>query len=248
MTDRLGWRLKLGVLVPAFNTTVQPELESMRPAGVTNHVARIEMPDLPLASDDDQEKVIRSLGDDLFGALRRVMIAKPAAIILGISIPTFWGGVVGGRSIRHRLEDAAGVPCILGSEASVEALRQFPGHTRLGVLTPYQPVADMQVHQYLAEAGFSPTALLSLKRPSNIEIAHADETMLGSAIDELAARGCDVILQVGTNLAMADLVEAESSRIGMPIVSINTALYWMALRRMGISDQVSGFGPLLAEY
>ncbi len=69
MNDRLGWRLKLGVLVPAFNTTVQPELEAMRPAGVTNHVARIEIPDFPLASDDDQEKVIRSLGDDLFGAL-----------------------------------------------------------------------------------------------------------------------------------------------------------------------------------
>ena len=130
MTDRLGWRLKLGILVPAFNTTVQPELESMRPPGVTNHVARIEMQDLPLTSNDDQEMVIRNLGDDLFGAIRRVMIAKPAAVIVGISIPTFWGGVEGAGALLHRLEDAAGVPCIMGSVASVEALRLYPECTR----------------------------------------------------------------------------------------------------------------------
>jgi maleate isomerase len=51
---------------------------------------------------------------------------------------------------------------------------------------------------------------------------------------------------VGTNLAMSDLVEMESARIGMPIISINTALYWQALRRMGIDDRITGFGPLLA--
>ena len=248
MNDRLGWRLKLGVLVPAFNTTVQPELEAMRPAGVTNHVARIEIPDFPLASDDDQEKVIRSLGDDLFGALRRVMIARPAAVILGIAIPTFWGGLEGGRELLRRLEAAAGVPCILGAQASVEALRRFPGKTRLGVLTPYQPVGDAQVSRYLAEAGFAPTALVSLRRPSNLEIAHADQAILRDGLDELVGRGCDIILQVGTNLAMTDLVEAESSRIGMPIVAINTALYWMALRKMSIEDRVPGFGPLLAEH
>jgi maleate isomerase len=70
--------------------------------------------------------------------------------------------------------------------------------------------------------------------------------MLRGGLDELAAAGCDIILQVGTNLAMSDLVEMESARIGMPIISINTALYWQALRRMGIDDRITGFGPLLA--
>lgn len=248
MTDRLGWRLKLGVLVPAFNTSVQPELESMRPKGVTNHTARIEMPDAPLASDADQERVIQSLGDDLFGALRRVMIARASAVILGISIPTFWGGVEGGTGMRRRLEEAAGVPCILGSEACVEALKLLPERKRLGVLTPYQPVADRQVARYLTESGFEPTALLSLQRPSNIEISHADEAMLRDGVDRLAAQGCDIILQVGTNLAMADLVDGETARLGMPVIGINTALYWSALRRMGITDRLKGFGPLLAEH
>ena len=33
MTDVLGYRAKFGVLGPSTNTTVQPEMEAMRPAG-----------------------------------------------------------------------------------------------------------------------------------------------------------------------------------------------------------------------
>ncbi len=51
MTDRLGYRLKIGMIVPSTNTTVQPETDAMRPVGVTNHVGRIHIPDLPLSND-----------------------------------------------------------------------------------------------------------------------------------------------------------------------------------------------------
>ena len=44
MADTLGWRLKLGVLVPSTNTAVQPEYDAMRPPGVTNHVRGFRIP------------------------------------------------------------------------------------------------------------------------------------------------------------------------------------------------------------
>ena len=46
MADTLGWRLKLGVLVPSTNTAVQPEYDAMRPPGVTNHVRGFRIPTL----------------------------------------------------------------------------------------------------------------------------------------------------------------------------------------------------------
>jgi len=45
--DTLAWRAKVAVVVPATNTVVQPEMESMRPAGVTNHVTRMQLPPRP---------------------------------------------------------------------------------------------------------------------------------------------------------------------------------------------------------
>jgi maleate isomerase len=36
--------------------------------------------------------------------------------------------------------------------------------------------------------------------------------------------------------------------LGKPVIAINTATYWYALRQNGISDQMQGFGRLLAEF
>ena len=58
MTDRLGYRLKLGVVVPSTNTIVQPETDAMRPPGVTNHIGRIHIPDLPLTNDTEFERIM----------------------------------------------------------------------------------------------------------------------------------------------------------------------------------------------
>ena len=45
--DSLATRAKIGVIVPATNTVVQPEMEAMRPVGVTNHVSRMRLPPRP---------------------------------------------------------------------------------------------------------------------------------------------------------------------------------------------------------
>ena len=40
----LGWRARIGVLVPSTNTTLEPELYAMAPRGVTCHVSRMYVP------------------------------------------------------------------------------------------------------------------------------------------------------------------------------------------------------------
>ena len=43
MRDYLAWRLAFGVTTPSTNTVVQPEYDDMRPPGVTNHLARMDL-------------------------------------------------------------------------------------------------------------------------------------------------------------------------------------------------------------
>ena len=114
MTDRLGYRLKLGIVIPSTNTIVQPETDAMRPRGVTNHIGRIHIPDLPLTNDTEFEQMVDAIGPDLHGAVDRVMTCKPGHLIMAMSIPTFWGGVAGAARLRERLEARAGVAVSLG--------------------------------------------------------------------------------------------------------------------------------------
>ena len=58
----------------------------------------------------------------------------------------------------------------------------------------------------------------------------------------------DTIMQVGTNLPMARVAGMAEFWLGKPVIALNTATYWHALRQCGIGDKVQGFGRLLAEF
>jgi maleate isomerase len=47
---------------------------------------------------------------------------------------------------------------------------------------------------------------------------------------------------------MARLAGQAEVWLGKPVLAINTAIYWHALRRSGIEDKVEGFGSLLSKH
>jgi maleate isomerase len=71
---------------------------------------------------------------------------------------------------------------------------------------------------------------------------------LRSVLRTLDGDDIDAIVQVGTNLSMVRLAAAAEMWLGKPVVAINTATYWHALRANGIDDRMEGFGRLLAEF
>jgi len=248
MTDRLGYRLKIGIVIPSTNTTVQPETDAMRPKGVTNHIGRIHIPDLPLGNDAEFEAMVKAIGPDLFSCVDRVMTCQPGHLIMAMSIPTFWDGKAGSEKLLARLEERAGVPVTMGSTACIRALKCFPDVRRIGTLTPYQPVGDTHVAKFFEDYGYAVAAVHSLKRPSEVQIAHATEADLRDGLRILASAGVDAIIQAGTDLAMIDIADEAERWLGIPVIAINAASYWASLRHGGIEDRAHGFGPLLSRY
>jgi len=47
---------------------------------------------------------------------------------------------------------------------------------------------------------------------------------------------------------MQHLAIEMEAELGKPVIAINTATYWHALRAMGLDDQFSGHGPLLERH
>ena len=58
----------------------------------------------------------------------------------------------------------------------------------------------------------------------------------------------DAIVQAGTNLSMTRLAGEAERQLNKPVIAINTAIYWYALRSNGIDDVVDGFGTLLTDF
>ncbi|MBC8242378.1 MAG: arylmalonate decarboxylase [Alphaproteobacteria bacterium] len=245
--DRLGWRRKFGVVVPSTNTIVEPEFHAMAPPGVTNHTSRFLIPNMNLNSDADFEQLVVAIKATLDDAIDGLTPAGPDHIIIGISAESFWDGADGAAQLQERLEAKAGCTLTLGSAAARAALDAVSAK-RLGVVTPYWPVADEKVRAYFGECGYEIAALKGLKANSPVNIAEQSEETLRQAMIEVNGADVDTIIQVGTNLGMAQLADEAERWLGKPVIAINTALYWHALRQNGINDKILGWGRLLSEF
>lgn len=247
-TDSLGWRMKFGVIVPSTNTSVQPEYDDMRPPGVTNHISRISIPNDPVRNDDDFNLLIERIKAETMNAVDQALTCEPDYLILGMSAETFWDGLDGSKALEQRILSRGARGVSLGSDACQAALRAYGGVRRIAVITPYMPVGDAQVHKFFTDCGLDVATIKGLRCASPVLIAHETEATLRDAILEVNAPDVDAIVQVGTNLAMARLAAEAERWLGKPVLAINTATYWHALRTNGIADKTPGFGRLLAEF
>ncbi len=248
MVDTLGWRAKFAVLAPSTNTSVQPEYDDMRPRGVTNHFCRIPIPDTKVHDDASFMAMLRNIRDATSASVDVAMSMSPDCVVMGMSAETFWDGSDGAGKLQASLEaKTGGKPVIMGSSAVHAALKAYGGIRRLGIVTPYMPVADAQVHRFFTDLGYDVVRIKGLRSPSPMLIAHETPLTLKRAVQEVGD-GVDAVVQCGTNLAFAALAGQAECWLEKPVIAINTATYWHALRTMSITDTIEGFGRLLLEH
>ncbi len=247
MTDSLGWRMKFAVVAPSTNTSVQPEYEDMRPMGVTNHFSRIPIPDTRVTDDASFMVMLNNIRERTLEAIDVSLSMDPGCVVMGMSAETFWDGAAGAENLQARIvERAKGLPVIMGSTAVDAALKAYGGIRRIGIVTPYTPVGDAQVRRFFEEIGYEVVHLKGLCSPSPMLIAHETPQTLKRAAEEVSD-SVDAVVQCGTNLAFAKVAMMAEFWLEKPVIAINTATYWHALRTMGIADKIDGFGALLRD-
>lgn len=247
MTDILGWRKTFGVLGPSTNTVVQPDFDDMRPAGVTNHYSRIFTPNAQAVSNETFLNATQTISDNVLDAVVSVMTCNPGYLVMGMSAITFYDGIKGADAFQKKVEDASGIGVSIGSHSTTAALRAYGGIRKLAFISPYFPAANEQVRLYFEECGFQVGADIALQCPTWTAIAEVSPDRIRDELDKLDAEDVDALVQVGTNLSMIRLAAAVEDELRKPVIAINTATYWHALRENSIDDKLSGFGKLLEE-
>ncbi len=229
MPDRIGARHVFGILVPDFNSVVEPEMASLRPHGVSNQTARFPLDATVLES--------------IVGGAERLAAAGVGSWIVGLSPEPFPGGMdLLAEGVRS-LEERTGLPVVTPPEAVRTALESF-GTRRVGIVTPFDDAGNENVRAVVEEAGFEVARMFGLARPAVDQIANTTDAETEAAFAAVAREKVDALVQIGTGLPMLHLVERLEATYDCPVVAANPASYWLALRRAGIADTIAGAGSL----
>lgn len=233
MTDRYGPRGVIALHVPLQNSNMQPEYEMLRPDGVSNQIYRIDL--------GTPDKVSEATAAVIRGCLG----CWPDIVVVGNSIEMRDWSVERQDTHRRILEETIDpIPLVLGGDATVLALKAV-GAQNVALLSPMHTRYSSSARSFYEAMGFDVVSdhFLDVQRPQ--DIINVTDAAILDAFEKMDRPEVDTLLHVGGALATLPLVEQLEARHGKPVVTVNAASYWCALRRLGLDDQIEGFGGLL---
>ena len=245
MKDALAFRKLFGVIGPSTNTIVQPDFDDLRVPGVTNHYSRIVIENAQAVSNESFMAGTLEIDKNTITAVKGVLSCNPDYLVMGMSAVTFYGGAEGGEKWRNNLEEISGLSVSTGAQALVAAIQAYGNIKKVAFVSPYFPIANEQVRNYLSDFGIETVRDTCLKCPSWTAIAQVPPSTLIDQFKALDGDDVDALLQVGTNLSTIRTAAEAERWLGKPVIAINTATYWHALRANNIDDKVYGFGSLM---
>jgi arylmalonate decarboxylase len=229
--------LTIGLVVPTANHEVPPEGPAMYP-GVRFIVRAAPVKDLTPAGYDPAWSGILPAADYL------VAQGVDAIMVIGTSL-TFYRGPQAHQKLLAELRSRTGLPVSTMSQSILDGLREV-GAKRIAVATAYTDVVNRRLQELLAAADIEVLALTCF---NIVEFAEphkkssADIIALATGAAEAAPEAEAILISCGV-LRTLEVARPLEAKFGIPVVSSATAAFWAAMRLVGDSGHVAGYGQL----
>lgn len=237
----IGWRARLGFLLPPGNPTVEPEMMALAPAGVSLHFNRMIARGVPGAPDGQSERN-RMMVDNIDATVEMLALARPDVIVLAHTATSYYLGRDGEAELIARLEKSTGTRVVTAFGSVLHALERL-GVRRLALGAPYSRETTLQGKAHLEAHGLEVVNFDNLKGVTNIYDETAERAYgLARMVDCAEA---EAVFLTGTGMPTLPVLEALEQDLGKPVISSNSATMWRALRTTGVRQPIPGYGRLL---
>jgi maleate cis-trans isomerase len=237
----IGFRARLGFLLPPGNPTIEPELMAMAPEGVSLHFHRMTARGAP-GSLDGQAERNRSMIASLDDCVEMLALVKPDIITIAHTATSYDLGKDEELTLLSRLARASGTR-VTSAFASVAAALERLGVKRVALGAPYSAETTAKGKAHLEAHGFEVVNHDNLKGVSNIYDETAERAYrLARSVDRPEA---DAVFLSGTGMPTVAVLDMLEQDLQKPVISSNSAMMWLALRACGVNQPIAGYGRLL---
>ena len=238
----IGWRARIGVIVPPSNTVNEAEFARMAPDGVSFHITRSPLHKDPAADD------FREMMADLDNALGDLVACN---VNLTTYACTAGSMACPADRLLGKMRDVARVDAVSTAGAILQALKVL-GVKRISMATPYTDETNAHEQEYLEEHGIEVAASAGLGLNTSLEmiqkISRVPPPEVFAHARAVDRPDSEALLICCTDFNTLDVIEPLERELGKPVVSSNTATFWASLRAAGIDDRIEGYGQLLRDH
>lgn len=231
--------IRLGMLTPSSNTTLEPVTSAMLAGlpSVSVHFSRFRVTEIALTGD-----ALAQFDDRPILAAADLLAHAKVDVIAWNGTSSGWLGFDADRRLCERIEAATGIQASTSMLALNEILAAT-GVRRLGLVTPYIDGVQQRIIANYATLGIVCDAERHLGIQDNFSFAEVSPETLTGMIRAVAAEKPDAIAVICTNLQAAPLVAALEQETGIPIYDTIATVVWKSLKLAGIDPAaVSDWG------
>ena len=235
-------RKRIGIMVPATNTTVEPDFHRIAPEGTTIHSQRLWLTNDALGKDGMDQ-----MNAELERGASYLAQAKVEVVTMVGTTNSFYKGIEWSTRMEEIMGKAAGVPAVATSPSVVQALKFFGAKT-VSVASPYPDWNNERLKEYFEAQGFQ---VLNVEAEPWAAQAGAQgvNDQDPQVILEFAAKVCrpdaDALFCSCTGWRAMEVAQELETRLGKPVVTAVQATAWRTFRKAGLTDSIKGFGRLL---
>jgi maleate cis-trans isomerase len=237
----IGWRGRLGILVPPGCPTVEGEIAPIMPRGVSAHFSRMVV-DGPTGTLTGQEERNRSQLEHLDQTADLLAMVKPGAMVLAHTSTSYTLGRSGEAALIERMQARHQIPFMTAFSSVIAAFARL-GIGRVAFGAPYAEETTLQGKAHLESYGIEVVNYGRLENVTNIYDETAERAYaLARKVDVAAA---DAVFLSGVGLQTMSVLDILERDLGKPVISSVAALTWASLRAVKVGDPIAGYGRLL---
>jgi maleate cis-trans isomerase len=237
----IGWRARLGFLVPPGNPTVETEMIALAPAGVSVHFHRLTARGAT-GSLEGQDERNRMMVDNIDASIGLLAMVGPDVIVIAHTATSYSLGREREADLLAQLQSTAGCRVVTAFGSVLQALQRL-NIRRISLGTPYSPETTRQGKAHLEAHGIEVVNFANLEDVKNIYDETAERAYrLARRVDRDDAEG---VFLSGTGMPTLTVLQLLEHDLGKPVISSASAMMWHALRTAGVAQPITGYGRLL---
>ncbi len=233
-----GWKTRIGLLLASLNTVSEPEFYAMIPEGISVHFSRLLLK-LPLSSEG-----LREMAEDTDKAARTLASAGVKIISFACTSGSLVNGFGGDQELIRRIEKLTGIQATTTSTAVIAAFKDL-GVQKIAVGTPYNEEVNQAEKRFFEAHGIEVINMKGLDIHGS-ELADISPEVTYNLACEVNTPEADAVFLSCMGLKSITVIERLEENLNKYVFSSNTATLWDVLKRLGIQDQIKGYGKLFA--
>lgn len=212
------------LVVPANNTTMEPEIRALYPEAAEVMVARVKRPPGMLTVAD-----IPAYGRMTIEAIEPFVARKPTLVVYGCTAAGFLAGPEGNGRIVGEIKARTGAPVVSTSEAMVEALCRS-GVKSTVVVTPYLQAVNDGLIGYLEACNIEVEKLDSFFCKTTDELGRLTSAQVAELALKTVKPDSKALFIACSQLPTLDIIAPLRNQLGIPVWSSIQATAWSGAR------------------